>query len=424
MARLSSLRANDVVARGSSEDRALSPVAAGAEPSRAPGRPVECDGFPVGYDGPFDRDGLPLGGRGGLARVVERVERVAPTEVPVLLQGETGSGKEVVAQFLHARSRRSEGPMVRVNCGAIPPELVDSELFGHERGAFTGASALRQGWFERADGGTLLLDEVAELTPAAQVRLLRVLAEGTIQRVGGARPIHVSVRVVAATLADLRALAARGLFREDLWYRLSVFTVHLPALRDRLEDVPAMAAHFAAAAGRRLGTGPIALDAEALDALLAHPWPGNVRELAAVVERAAILGGGARLDVRAALADGPLVVRDALRDEERARSGPAAARAASPSSEVGPVEGGAGAPFAPFPTLDEAVRAHVTRALVHAEGRIEGPRGAAALLGVNPFTLRGKMRKLGLDWARYRGAPPSSATAAASGSRQQRNPVE
>jgi len=318
--------------------------------------------------------------------VVTRVEQVAGTDAPVLLEGETGSGKEVVARMIHARSRRADGPMIRVNCGAIAPELLDSELFGHERGSFTGATATRLGWFERANGGTLFLDEVAELPLAAQVRLLRVLQDGTLQRVGGEKHFAVDVRVVTATHRDLRTMCATGLFREDLWYRISVFSVRIPPLRERMQDVPALAAHFAARAGVRLTGVPLVPTEHEVDALLSYRWPGNVRELAAVVERAAILGGGLRLEVRAALGDGPSALASLGRVTGASTTNAANADAAAD----------------PFPTLDDAMRAHIGRALARTHGKIEGRTGAAALLGLNPHTLRGKMRKLRIDWASYR----------------------
>lgn len=326
-----------------------------------------------------------VGEQGGLRTVMERVEQVAQTDVPVLLLGETGSGKEVIARAIHERSRRHDGPMVRVNCGAIPTELVDSELFGHERGSFTGAIATKKGWFERADGGTLLLDEVGELPMAAQVRLLRILQEGTLERVGGQRTLRVDVRIVAATHRDLHRMVEEGRFREDLWYRLGVFPLRLPPLRDRREDIPLMATQFAAKAGERLGAGPLAPTPSDIDALLSYDWPGNVRELAAVIERAAILGHGRRLEVQAALgAGGPLR--------------PTAPSA--PMPEIAPL------PVAPMPpsaaTIDDAMRRHIEAALARTRGRIEGPRGAAAQLGINPHTLRSRMRKLSIHWAQYR----------------------
>src|SRR5690606_18598675 len=242
-----------------------------------------------------------VGADGGLRDVMERIDQVAPTDVPVLILGETGSGKEVLARAIHKRSRRAAGPVVRVNCGAIPPGLIDLELFGHERGSFTGATSVRKGWFERADGGTLFLDEVGELPLDAQVRLLRILQDGTFERVGGQKPLRVDVRIVAATRRDLHAMVGEGTFREDLWYRISVFPIDLPPLRDRIEDIPALAAHFASRAGKRLGGRPLTVTPDDIEVLTAYPWPGNVRELAAVIERAAILGNGRSLAVREAL---------------------------------------------------------------------------------------------------------------------------
>ena len=332
-----------------------------------------------------------VGAADGLRAVMARVEQVAPTDASVLILGETGSGKEVLARAIHERSRRASGPVVRVNCGAIPPELVDSELFGHERGSFTGATGTRKGWFERADGGTLFLDEIGELPLAAQVRLLRVLQEGTLERIGSHRSISVDVRIVAATHRDLALMVERGEFREDLWYRISVFPIHLPGLRDRREDIPSLAAHFAAKAGIRLGGAPLSPSAEDLHLLIEYDWPGNVRELASVIERAAILGNGRRLEVRAALGG----------SNNREREPTAPQRITTrpiPQRTDGP-----------FPTLDEAMVEHIARALERTRGTIEGPDGAASLLGINPHTLRSRMRKHGLDWARFRGRAPSES---------------
>ena len=328
-----------------------------------------------------------IGSSGGLQQVIERVEQVAPTHAPVLILGETGSGKEVIARAIHTRSGRARGPVVRVNCGAIPPELIDSELFGHERGAFTGAIATRKGWFERADGGTLFLDEIGELTPAAQVRLLRVLQDGTLQRVGGQQPLAVDVRIVAATNQRLEEMVTAGRFREDLWYRLSVFPIRLPALRERTQDIPALATHFAERAGKRLGGAALALSPQDFALLCAYSWPGNVRELGAVIERAAILGNGKRLDIPTALGgchDGP--------DRRREASLPPSDLRGSPQATADP----------PFATLDEAMAHHIERALDLSKGCIEGPTGAAQLLGINPHTLRARMRKLGIRWDRFR----------------------
>ena len=317
-----------------------------------------------------------VGAEGSLRAVMVRVDQVAPTDTPVLLLGETGTGKEVIARAIHSRSSRADGPIVRVNCGAIPTELVDSELFGHEKGAFTGALAVRKGWFERADGGTLFLDEIGDLPLPAQVRLLRILQDGTYERVGGQHTRRVDVRILAATHRDLEALVGAGQFREDLWYRISVFPLYLPPLRSRRADLPALARYFARAAGLRLGTAPLELTDDELDLFLSYPWPGNVRELAAVIERAAILGGGHRLDVRGAMETKLHSLHERLADPPE-----------TPSA---------------FPTLDDVARAHIEEGLRRCGGRVEGTGGAAALLGVNPHTLRGRMRKLGVEWVRFR----------------------
>jgi hydrogenase-4 transcriptional activator len=323
-----------------------------------------------------------IGAETGLRSVVERLELVGAADVPVLILGETGSGKEVVARAVHTRSRRGGGPFLRVNCGAIPPELIDSHLFGHERGSFSGADALRKGWFERADGGTLFLDEIGDLPPAAQVRLLRILQDGTFERVGGQRQLRVDVRIVAATNSDLRAMIREGRFREDLWYRIAVFPVTIPPLRERKEDIPALAAHFALRAAKRLGALPLAPLPEDIDLLVRYDWPGNVRELAAVMERAAILGRGCRLEVAKALGVG-------LTLPEVAWSSPAPHRQGER-----PPEG--------FPTLDAAMAGHIRAALIRTRGKVEGSGGAAELLGINPHTLRARMRRLGVDWRPYR----------------------
>jgi transcriptional regulator with GAF, ATPase, and Fis domain len=320
-----------------------------------------------------------IGAEAGLRSSLERVELVAASDVPVLILGETGSGKEVIARAIHVRSRRARGPFLRVNCGAIPAGLIDSELFGHERGSFTGATGQRQGWFERADGGTLFLDEVGELPLHAQVRLLRVLQDGTFERVGGQKLLHADVRVVAATNRDLHAMVSEGTFREDLWYRLAVFLVHLPPLRDRIEDIPPLALHFARRAATRFGTPPLAPSPDDVALLSSYAWPGNVRELSSVMERAVILGNGRRLEVAKAL--GPV----------------------SPMAPIGsaPAPTPVGAPLAKA-RLDVAITQHIEAALTRSYGRIEGPFGAAAILDVNPHTLRARMRRLGIDWRRFR----------------------
>jgi hydrogenase-4 transcriptional activator len=324
-----------------------------------------------------------IGADGGLAEVVMRVHQVARADVPVLLLGETGSGKEVVAREIHTHSSRGTGPFIRVNCGAIPAELIDSELFGHERGSFTGATARRQGWFERADGGTLFMDEIGELPPAAQVRLLRVLQDGLVHRVGAERAVPVVVRVVAATHCDLPQMVQSGTFRADLWYRIATFPIVIPPLRERTKDIQALAEHFARRAARRFGLRTCMLMAADLDRLVTYDWPGNVRELAAVIDRAAILGNGQRLAIEQALGF------HAPASTQRAET-PLEAGASSPSRDSGAV------------TLDAAMRRHIEQVLVASHGRIEGRRGAAQLLAINPHTLRAKMRKLGIDWQSFR----------------------
>jgi transcriptional regulator with GAF, ATPase, and Fis domain len=330
-----------------------------------------------------------VGADSGLKHVMERVGLVAQSDVPVLILGETGTGKEVVSRAIHQRSPRVSGPFIRVNCGAIPPELIDSQLFGHERGSFTGAADMRKGWFERADSGTLFLDEIAELPQAAQVRLLRVLQDGHIERVGGQQSIGVDVRIVAATHRDLTGMVKAGTFREDLWYRVNVFPILLPRLRERLEDIPALARHFAQRAANRFGLSYVEPTAADLHLLINYSWPGNIRELGAVIDRAAILGNGERLDVAKALGGGmsPL---------------PAPASAMPTLYEVIPEPAQQPDRAVVVMTLDAAMAQHIERALVATRGRIEGRGGAASLLRINPHTLRARMRKLGINWSRYR----------------------
>lgn len=325
-----------------------------------------------------------VGEQTGLKPVMERVKLVAHSDVPVLILGETGTGKELVARALHARGSRRHGPFIRVNCGAIPRELIDSQLFGHEKGSFTGADQSRQGWFERADGGTLFLDEIGELPLEAQVRFLRVLQDGFVERVGGSHPIHVDVRVVAATHRDLATMVQQGRFREDLWYRLAVFPVLLPPLRDRREDIRALAHHFAERAAARFTLLPVYPSDEDIRLLQSYDWPGNIRELGAVIDRAAILGDGKQLEVAKAL--GSIDLR------QPSISRPAAAA----------VPGNHAIRQNKVLSLDEAARAHIESVLALTEGRIEGRRGAAAMLQINPHTLRARMKKLGIDWASFR----------------------
>lgn len=312
-----------------------------------------------------------VGAQAGLAGVMQRVGVVAESDLPVLILGETGSGKEVIARAIHDASRRHDGPFVRVNCGAIPPDLIDSQLFGHERGSFTGAVEQRQGWFERAHGGTLFLDEVGELPLAAQVRLLRVLQDSTLERVGGQEVIRVDCRIVAATHRDLSEMVRLRTFREDLWYRLAVFPLLLPPLRERHEDMPELVRHFAHRASLRFGLPEFEVSEGDLALLRAYPWPGNIRELAAVIDRAALLGHDGRLALSAAMG------------------------LSAPLHAVVPLSH-APAPLRPPDSLNDAIRAAIESALRRSHGRVEGSGGAAELLKVNPNTLRSKMRKHGI----------------------------
>jgi transcriptional regulator with GAF, ATPase, and Fis domain len=279
----------------------------------------------------------------------------------VLVTGETGTGKELVARAIHSASSRSHRAFVRVNCAALPATLIESELFGHERGAFTGAEARKQGRFELANGATIFLDEIGELPPESQAKLLRVLQEGEFERLGSSRTLNTDVRIIAATNRDLKAEVERGVFRRDLWYRLNVFPIVVPPLRERGEDIPVLVGHFVKTFAERMGKAIDSLSPAAMKALEDYSWPGNVRELANVIERAVISSKGSTL-----LLAEPLV------------SYPTNGRAAD------------------LKPLEEMERDYIVRALIETGGRIEGPNGAALLLGLNPSTLRGRMAKLGI----------------------------
>ena len=304
-----------------------------------------------------------VGEQGGLRRVMERINLVAGSDVPVLIFGETGTGKELIARTIHNHSKRKNGPFIRVNCGAIPPDLIDSQLFGHERGAFTGAFESRKGWFERADNGTLFLDEVGELPLPAQVRLLRVLQDGWIERVGGKQSIRVDVRIVLATHRDLASMVAQGSFREDLWYRIATFPIYLPALRDRTEDMKQLAEHFARRSAHRFGLPERLPTQKDLQLLLAYSWPGNIRELGAVIDRAALLGNGRRLEIAVSLGWGSQTVPTA-------------------NSNTGTTENIRDSKYPAI--LDEVIKRHIEKTLTYTRGRVEGVNGAAALLDINP----------------------------------------
>lgn len=315
----------------------------------------------------------------GLRATMKQVDAVADTRATVLLHGASGVGKELVAEAIHSLSPVRHGPLVRVNCGAMTESLMDSEFFGHERGAFTGAAAAHAGFFEQARGGTLFLDEVGELSPPAQLRLLRVLESGEIRRVGGSRNISVDVRVISATHRDLWDMTRRGAFREDLLFRLEVFSIEVPSLAERKDDIPLLAEYFyrAAVRGQRLETPPL-LTGEFMAALRALSWPGNVRQLRHAVERSVILSHAGK---RRTLALAP---QDAVRLTLGEGNAVPQAR-----------KRGRGRPAAP-PPAPERIRS----ALECSGNRIQGAEGAAALLGLPPSTLRKHMRDLGIPLPR------------------------
>ena len=310
-----------------------------------------------------DRDSM-VGESPALQRVRELIAQVASTDSTVLIQGETGTGKELVARAIHESGKRRERPLIKLNCAAMARELVESELFGHEKGAFTGAVQQRRGRFELADGGTLFLDEVGELPQEAQAKLLRVLQEGEFERVGGMRSLRADVRVIAATNRDLHAEVSANRFRADLFYRVNVFPIVLPPLRERREDVPALVQHFAAKTARKLGRTLNGIAPSFIDRACAHDWPGNIRELENLVERALITSGGGMLNGSEFFSRPP-----------------------QSTAVIGPTHAG---------TLEEMERAHIQQVLEETRWKIEGENGAASILGLNPSTLRGRMRKLGI----------------------------
>jgi len=311
-----------------------------------------------------------VGSSPALQRVLAQVAKVAQTDSTVLILGETGTGKELVARAIHKRSRRASGAFIRVNCAAIPPSLVASELFGHEKGAFTGALQRRLGRFEAADGGTIFLDEVGELPPEAQVSLLRVLQEREIERVGSSHPIAVDVRVLAATNRDLEAAVERGggTFREDLFYRLNVFPIRLPPLRERAEDIPILVEYLVDRFGKQTGKIIRSIEKQTLQRLTAYDWPGNVRELQNVIERAVVLSESKTLVIEASW-----LARKQLRSNGAAVT-----------------------------TLADGEKALIEAALKETRGRVAGPRGAAVKLGIPRQTLESKIRALQIDKLAFR----------------------
>jgi transcriptional regulator with GAF, ATPase, and Fis domain len=315
-----------------------------------------------------------IGADFGLKGVMTMVREVASLGSPVLLLGETGAGKDVIANAIHYSSPRKDGPFVKVNCGAIPETLLDSELFGHEKGAFTGAISQRRGRFERANGGTIFLDEVAELPSQAQVRMLRVLQYKEIERVGGVDPVSVDIRLIAATNRNLEEMVRTNQFREDLWFRLNVFPIHIPPLGERKEDIPALVYHFIKRKSREMRlAAPPPLAPGVIDRLVAYHWPGNVRELENVIERALILSKGQ-----------PLTFDDLVGEK------PKGAKQIQIEAQDAPLK------------LEEVASQHIRRVLEMTKGKVHGKGGAAEVLGINPSTLRNRMNQLGIPYGKRR----------------------
>ncbi|HSM12483.1 MAG TPA: sigma-54 dependent transcriptional regulator [Thermoanaerobaculia bacterium] len=302
-----------------------------------------------------------VGTSAGMRHVLELVDAVAESDATVLVRGESGTGKELVARAIHSRSPRRFGPLVVVNCGALPEGVLESELFGHEKGAFTGAQFRHKGKFELADGGTVFLDEIGTVTPRVQVELLRVLEEKSVTRLGGTSPVRTDFRVIAATNQDLDAAVREGRFRDDLFWRLNVFTIDLPPLRERPEDIQVLAEHFLARFAEAMNKPPMTFSPAALDVLRAHSWPGNVRELQNAIERACVLGRPPRIEV----SDLPL-------------------RVGSAGDRPGPL------------SLEEVEKAHVRRVLDSCDWNISQ---AAKLLGIDRGTLYAKIRRFGFERA-------------------------
>ncbi len=310
----------------------------------------------------------------GLSQVMDMVRRVAPLASPVLLLGETGAGKEVIANAIHLSSGRSGMPMLRVQCGAIPETLLDSELFGHEKGAFTGALTRKRGRFERAHGGTIFLDEIGELSGDAQVKLLRVLQDGEFERVGGTETLNTDVRVIAATHRNLAQMVQQGRFREDLFYRLNVFPIQIPPLRMRRMDIAPLVHYFVERKAREMHLDRVpTVNSETISRLCEYDWPGNVRELQNVVERAIILGRGTTLE---------------FPDLEIPTAAKTASEPVTRHSQT------------TIRSLDDVMADHIRQTLTATSGRIAGPGGAAERLNINPGTLRSRMKKLGITITR------------------------
>jgi transcriptional regulator with GAF, ATPase, and Fis domain len=317
-----------------------------------------------------------IGADFGLKNTMKMVRQVSPLNSPVLLIGETGVGKEVVANAIHESSNRKDNPFIKVNCGAIPDSLIDSELFGHEKGAFTGALSQRRGRFERANQGTIFLDEIGELPMAAQVRLLRVLQQHEIERVGGSDSIPIDVRIISATHRNLEEMVRSGQFREDLWFRLNVFPIMIPPLRQRPEDIPALVSHFMEKKAKELNIWQLpTLAPGSMERLQAYAWPGNVRELENLVERE--------------------LIQSQVRGDEQLLTFSNLSTSQETPLKKQPIDRSEA-----IHSLDDVVSEYIKHVLTHTRGKVEGAGGAAELLSVHPSTLRARMKKLGIPYGR------------------------
>src|SRR5713226_1185199 len=329
-----------------------------------------------------------VGSSGALRRVILQIDKVAPTDSTVLISGETGTGKELIASAIHKRSKRSAKAFIRVNCAAIPPSLIASELFGHEKGAFTGALQRRAGRFESADGGTIFLDEIGELSPEVQIALLRVLQEREFERVGSSQPISIDVRVIAATNRHLEAAVSAGTFREDLFYRLNVFPIRAPSLRERKDDIPLLVEYLVERYAKRAGKRISHIKKKTLDLFQAYDWPGNIRELQNVVERAVILCDGETFSVDEVW----------LQRKSTELSGPLQVFRA-------------GILAADKIEFADRERKAIEAALAECQGRVSGPHGAAAKLGLPHQTLESKIANLDIDKRRFKALSPKRRSA-------------
>jgi formate hydrogenlyase transcriptional activator len=340
-----------------------------------------------------------VGSSPALLAILRQVEQVAPTDTSVLILGETGTGKELIARAIHNRSARRDRPLVKVNCAAISAGLVESELFGHVKGAFTGALERRVGRFELADGGTIFLDEIGELPLETQVKLLRVLQEQEFEPVGSNRSLHVNVRVIAATNRDLTEAIRAGRFRTDLFYRLNVFPIEVPPLRSRRPDIPQLVTFFLSGFVKKFGKSIGSVAPETMARLTSYAWPGNIRELQNIVERAVVLCEGSVLEL-----DQDLVPVSGTAQAARETGSPVEPPGTPPGASRAPAASGGPEP-AELPTLEEAERHHIVAALERTGGVIHGPRGAARILDLHPNTLRSRMERLGIKIPRARHEP-------------------